>query len=140
MIALALSAFGLIKRYWFVPVGIGVALALVFGVRSILRDARNAGRAEIREQWNADKAARAEQSAQMTAGLVVAFNGMDRSLNNTVDRIFADGRNITINLDAEIKSDARYSSPGCSLTDGVFAQLNAARSLSPPTTTSPGHR
>lgn len=110
--------------------GLALIVAAVFGVRSILNQARKDGAAEVTARWEAEKRGAAEESAKLTAELTEALGGIDGKLQTVIAKIHEQGRVIKIETIKEIESDPRYSSDDCSVTDGVLRNINAARGLS----------
>lgn len=122
-------------------IGLGLAVlaaigAIVWGAKASLDDARNSGlkqgRAEVQAKWDAEKAGRAQARAELSAALSEAFNGLDGTLQGTIRTLHANGQTIRVQVEKEMAGDPRYQSADCSLTDGVRAQIDAARSLSGP--------
>lgn len=110
----------------------GIAWAVVAGVNHMLDQARAAGRAEVQAEWNAEKAGAATARAELSTALASAFTRLDWSLQGAVAKISADGRSIRVTVAKEMANEPRYTSADCALTDGVRAQVDAARRLSGP--------
>lgn len=119
-----------LRRYWPLLLALGLGLVLVAMVQSFARSQRQAGRDEIKTAWDADRLARAEASAQITASLSTAVTGISDAIRANDERVIAEGRNITIKLDREMRNDPRYSAAGCAVTGSVLSQINTARRLS----------
>jgi hypothetical protein len=110
-----------------------VAIAtIVTGVNIALSRAKQAGKDEVQAQWNAEKAGRAQASADLTAALSDSLGALDTSLQGALASTAAQGRTITNTIQKETIREPRYISADCSVTPGVFDQINAARGLSAP--------
>lgn len=129
---LAKSFFGLPRLFWAGLGALAVLAALVWGAHALYQDIKQSGRDEVQAQWEAEKAGRALASAELSAALTQAFSGLDSSLQGAIKTISYKGRDITIRVKKELDNDPRYTSDVCSITPGVFEQINAARSLSNP--------
>lgn len=133
---IAKSFFGL-PRWAFVAFAAALALIGLIGgtiwkVGAMMDDARAAGRAEVQAKWSAEKAGRAAASAELSAALAQAFNGLDGALQNTVRTIAWKGQDITVRVKKDLDNDPRYRSDACNLTDGVRREIDTARGLSGP--------
>lgn len=111
--------------------------AIIFGVNRALENAKQSGRDEIQAKWDAEKRGAAEENVKLTTALSAAFNGLDGTLQNTIRTLHVSGQTITVRVKKELDNDPRYSDPGCSLTDGVRSEVNAARDLSNPAAPAP---
>lgn len=109
---------------------LGAIAAIIFGINHMLARAKQAGRDEVRAEWNAEKAGRAQASAELTAALGESFNHLDRTLQKTVSLAAEQGQTIRTRVSQELKDDPRYSSAECALSDSVREAVNAARRLS----------
>lgn len=110
--------------------------AIVLGAKGALDNARTSGlkqgRAEIQARWDAEKAGAANARAELTSALGEAFTGLDGSLQRTIEKVSSDGQTIRVKVQQEMAGDPRYASADCSISDGVRAQVDAARRLSGP--------
>lgn len=118
---------------------LGAIAAVIAGVNHMLDNAKQAGREEVQSDWNAEKAGRAQASAELSAVLAEAFNGLDGTLQDTIRNISVEGQDITIRVKKEMNNDPRYTAAECALTDSVRREINAARGLSRPTAPTPVH-
>ena len=125
----------LIKLNPWKALGILIALlsavaAIVAGCNIALSRAKQAGRDEVKAQWNAEKAGAAQASAAMTAALSEVFGKRDADLQTALAGLRATGQDINLTIEKETTNDPRYRSTDCSVTDGVLRGINTARSLS----------
>lgn len=120
----------LLRRFWPVLAAGAAIGALLIWHDLQVRAARAEGRAEIRAEWAADKAARAESAVQITRAIIATHDGINRSLTARDEQIVAQGRDITIKLEREMAGETRYRSAECRLGGGVLQEINRARGLS----------
>lgn len=90
------------------------------------------------ERATADAAARETKDAldaeqrtrRIEKALGDGLTGIDSKLGARFDNLRVLRQTIVQPMQKEIIREARYSSPDCALTDGVFGKINAARSAS----------
>lgn len=119
---------------------LGALAALVLAVNALLAHERQAGRDEIQARWNAERAGRAQASAELTSGLSTALSVLDRHVTDGIAANAAKGQAISVNIAKEAQNEPRYTSADCALTGGVRDQINAARDLSGPAAAVTVHR
>ena len=117
---------------WKIAGAVGLAAALLLGVHLLLVHERELGRAQIKAQWDAANVKQQQSLAAVQTSLQGVSQAIDGHLQAGVAGATSAGQAINVNIQRETANAPRYSNPDCSLTDGMRAQINAARQLSAP--------
>lgn len=115
-----------------IAAAVAVAAALVWGVKALVDSIKDAGRAEVRAEWNAEKAGRASVKAEVQQAIGAALTPQFDQLADRISAIDRTAATVSVRLPAAIAQAPRYRDPACALTDDVKGQINAARALSSP--------
>lgn len=118
---------------------IGLAVAalaaiatIIAGVNHALSQAKQAGRDEIKAQWQLERTARAQASAALTNALADQLSVLDSALQAALAQQAQQAQVITNRIEKETIREPRYTSPDCSVSGGMLEDINAARRLSHP--------
>ena len=109
---------------------VGALAALVWGVNRWLDGIRESGRNEVRAEWSAERAGRAQVKAQFEEAITAALQPQFDDLAARIGTIDTKAAEVNVRLPAAIAAAPRYRDPNCSLTAPVLDQVNAARGLS----------